>query len=117
MSINIRSVRVIKADNARMAESDRLALQSSNEADAVPSKKWKADHAALRLKFEEMRKAKSQTPNPLVPPAREPRYDQVFEEGVRVLNRLDEPSSPIDAEVEFTRDVWHSPLRTDDGLP
>jgi hypothetical protein len=60
--------------------------------------------ARLAEKRAERQKAVSFTP---------PRYDEVFEEGVRWLESLaGEPPEPQEGELTFSEDIWKSPART-----
>jgi hypothetical protein len=52
----------------------------------------------------------------LVKPPHEPRYDEVFEEGVRWLDSLaGEPFQEEQIEVVFDKAIWQSPTRRMDG--
>lgn len=83
--------------------------------EVAPSKQWKAKHADLQKKVQEMLAQKKSQPSKLVPQVSPPRYDEVFERGLRTLERTEE-MKPLDGELVFGDDIWHSPFRTDDEL-
>ena len=55
---------------------------------------------------------------PRAPASPAPRYDEVFIEGVRLLDELaGPPPSPLEAEAVFSADIWKSPTRGDPDVP
>lgn len=67
---------------------------------------WKERHAALRQRFQERMRAKEAVSPPLVSPVA-PRYDEVFQEGLRALEFLNEDPSPALPEGPlFLEIVW-----------
>lgn len=86
-----------------------LTVKQRNQHKEALRKLSETVETRLERSIAERRRHKSYTP---------PRYDQVYFEGLEVLDRL--AGAPIGEEsgvIEVTKEIWKSPFRTEDEIP
>lgn len=80
-------------------------------------KNWEEKLKAARERIRKTLTDRKQTDKLIHPPIM-PRYDEIFSEGVRMLDEIGGTIlHPQEGELEIADDVWKSPFRTESDLP
>lgn len=89
---------------------------------ATPKLSWRARkerrERLLRRRDEIRARLAEATARPREGTSPAPRYDEVYFEGLKLLDELaGPPPSPMEAEAQFSDDIWKSPTRSDPDVP